>query len=86
LEKETAMSATATLRNTDVNTNLPNDPVGRLLNSAKENIAALAAAISELVMPAAGESDIRKLYRLSRGGDSVNPQVLEALRKAHAAE
>jgi hypothetical protein len=86
-EKETAMSATATatLRNTAANSVLRASLLGRLLSSAKETLAALAEAISELVTPAtSGASDVRTLYRLSRDGDSVNPQVLEALQKTQA--
>lgn len=80
------MSATAILRNTAVNKAPSPDLFVRLLNSAKENLTAFVHAVSELVTPAtANESDLRKLYRLSHGGDSVTPQVLEALRKTQAA-
>ena len=78
-------SATATLRNTAVNSALPANLLGRFFNSAKENFVALAEAIGELARPAtAGDREIRTLYRLSHG-DSVNPKVLDALRKAQAA-
>lgn len=51
--------------------------------AAKENAMAFVGALHEVLTVNEGnETAVRKLYRLSNGGDSVNPQVLEALRKA----
>jgi hypothetical protein len=51
--------------------------------AAKENAVALVGALREVLKADdANETAVRKLYRLSNGGDSVSPQVLEALRRA----
>lgn len=57
--------------------------VNEFFLAAKENAVAFVGALHEVLkMDEASETTVRKLYRLSNGGDSVSPQVLEVLRQA----
>jgi hypothetical protein len=57
--------------------------VNEFFLAAKENAVAFVGALREVLKTdEANETAVRKLYRLSNGGDSVSPQVLEALRRA----